>query len=79
VLSVRELREYERVLVGKKREPRQFSIIQNVGFRASIEVGKVYRLLKDDRASEVGHVHVIDESCEDCFVSEGGLYASRIA
>jgi hypothetical protein len=69
---VRELREYERVLVGfMKLEARQLAVcVRNTGCRASLEVGKVYPLLKDVRASELGLVRVTDEFGEDYLFPE---------
>lgn len=48
--------------------------VRNRGYAASLEVRKVYRRLRDVRASRQGLVRVIDESGEDylypaeCFV-----------
>ncbi len=39
--------------------------IDNRGYEASLEPGKLYRLLPDREAEEHGYVRVIDESGED--------------
>ena len=39
--------------------------LNNDGYRASLEVGKVYPLIADKTAEEEGYVRVIDESGED--------------
>lgn len=44
----------------------QFAVcIDNDGYRASLEVGKLYRVIPDTDASSHGYVRVIDESGED--------------
>ena len=44
----------------------QFSLcLNNEGYTASLEVGKVYRLIPDDEAAVHGYIRVIDESGED--------------
>ena len=44
----------------------QFGLcLNNEGYAASLEVGKVYRLLPDDEAAVHGYIRVIDESGED--------------
>ena len=39
--------------------------LDNDGYRASLEVGKLYRMILDDEAAAHGYVRVIDESGED--------------
>jgi len=39
--------------------------INNNGYEASLEVGKIYQTLPDDDADSHGYVRVIDESGED--------------
>lgn len=39
--------------------------IDNGGYKASLEVRKIYRTLPDDEASKHGWIRVIDESDED--------------
>jgi len=39
--------------------------INNEGYPASLEVGKLYRVIPDDEAASHGYVRVIDESGED--------------
>src|SRR6266436_5480377 len=44
----------------------QFAVcINNEGYEASLEAGKLYRVIPDDVASSHGYVRVIDESGED--------------
>jgi hypothetical protein len=39
--------------------------LNNEGYPASLEVGKVYRVIPDDEAAAHGYLRVIDESGED--------------
>ncbi len=44
----------------------QFGLcLDNEGYAASLEVGKVYRVIPDDEAASHGYIRVIDESGED--------------
>jgi hypothetical protein len=44
----------------------QFALcLNNEGYPASLEVGKVYRVIPDDDAAAHGYLRVIDESGED--------------
>jgi hypothetical protein len=44
----------------------QFAIcLNNEGYPASLEVGKLYRVIPDDDAAAHGYLRVIDESGED--------------
>jgi hypothetical protein len=68
VLSLRELREHERVLVGVKGDAQFVVCISNKGCGASLELRKIYRLIPDEAGSEHGLVRVVDE------MGEGYLY-----
>lgn len=50
-----------------KREPiSQFGLcLNNEGYAASLEIGKVYRIVPDNKAAVHGYIRVIDESGED--------------
>lgn len=39
--------------------------VNNEGYQASLEIGKVYRLVPDDEARSHGYLRVVDESGED--------------
>ena len=44
----------------------QFGLcLNNEGYAASLEVGKVYRVIQDNEAASHGYIRVIDESGED--------------
>ena len=50
----------------KENQFLQFGLcLNNEGYAASLEVGKVYRVLPDDEAAVHGYIRVIDESGED--------------
>ena len=39
--------------------------LNNEGYKASLEIGKLYRVITDKEAAEHGYVRVVDESGED--------------
>ena len=39
--------------------------VNNKGYEASLEVGKLYRIVPDDEAERRGYVRIVDESGED--------------
>ena len=44
----------------------QFAVcINNEGYPASLEVGKLYRVVRDKKAETHGYLRIIDESGED--------------
>lgn len=44
----------------------QFAVcINNEGYKASLEVGKLYRVIPDEEAKSHGYIRIIDESGED--------------
>ena len=50
----------------KENQLPQFGLcLNNEGYAASLEVGKVYRIVRDDKAAIHGYIRVIDESGED--------------
>ena len=45
--------------------------LNNEGYEASLEIGKLYRVIPDEEAEAHGYVRVVDESGEDyAFASE---------
>ena len=50
----------------KQKESAQFVVcLNNEGYKASLEVGKLYRFVPDEEAEAEGLLRVIDESGED--------------
>jgi len=39
--------------------------VDNEGYEASLEVGKLYRIVPDEKAESHGYIRVVDESGED--------------
>ena len=49
-----------------KKDELQFVVcLDNTGYLASLEIGKLYRIVPDEKAVEIGGVRVIDEDGED--------------
>jgi predicted pyridoxine 5'-phosphate oxidase superfamily flavin-nucleotide-binding protein len=49
-----------------KKQPAHFVLcLNNEGYKASLEVGKLYRLVPDKEAEAEGLIRVVDESGED--------------
>lgn len=49
-------------------ETPQFVVcLNNDGYAASLEIGKLYRIVPDDEAEKLGGLRVIDEDGEDYF------------
>jgi hypothetical protein len=56
-----------------------FSIcIDNDEYPASLEKGKVYRILQDDQAESHGYVRVVDESGEDYMYSSKRFFPVKL-
>jgi len=50
----------------KENQPLQFALcLDNEGYPASLEVGKLYRVIPDEEATAHGYIRIIDESGED--------------
>ena len=51
---------------NKSRRPTHFGVcIDNRGYPASLEAGKLYPVIPDEEAAKHGYVRVVDESGED--------------
>jgi hypothetical protein len=46
-------------------EPKFVVCLNNEGFDASLEIGKLYRIIPDAEAEKIGGLRVIDEDGED--------------
>jgi len=51
--------------MGKKQSVQFVVCLDNEGYPASLEVGKLYRFIPDEEAAAEGLIRVIDESGED--------------
>ncbi|WP_017655186.1 hypothetical protein [Fortiea contorta] len=57
----------------------QFAVcLNNEGYKASLEVGKIYRVIVDEQASANGLIRVIDESGEDYAFSANRFYPIKV-
>ncbi|UBF27910.1 hypothetical protein K9N68_08435 [Kovacikia minuta CCNUW1] len=48
--------------------------LNNEGYKASLEVGKLYRIVADEQAAAHGLIRIIDESGEDYAFSADRFY-----
>ena len=50
----------------RRKAAARFAVcIKNKGYEASLEVGKLYRVLPDEEAEGHGYLRIVDESGED--------------
>jgi len=50
----------------RRKQPARFAVcIKNKGYEASLEVGKLYRVIPDPEAQGHGYLRIVDESGED--------------
>jgi hypothetical protein len=54
----------------KRTEARFVVCVKNKGYAASLELRKLYQLVADGAAAELGQIRVIDESGEDYLYPE---------
>jgi hypothetical protein len=52
--------------------------VANEGYEASLEVGKLYRVVEDEDAHRRGYIRVIDESGEDYGYSADRFFAMEL-
>jgi hypothetical protein len=65
-------------MASDTRKNREFAVcINNRAYEASLEAGKLYRLVPDPRAEAHGYLRVIDESGEDYGYSAIDSFAWR--
>ena len=51
--------------MAKKKTPHFVICLNNAGYEASLEIGKVYRVIPDNEATAHQYIRVVDESGED--------------
>jgi hypothetical protein len=61
-----------------KRSPGFAVCIDNEGYRASLEAGKLYKIIPDARAAKHGLIRVIDETGEDYGYSVERFFALTV-
>jgi hypothetical protein len=63
----------------KSEEKNQFAVcLNNREYPASLEVGKLYRVIPDDDAAAEGYLRVVDESGEDYAFAANRFYIVRL-
>ena len=66
-------------MTRKENQSLQFGLcLNNDGYLASLEVGKVYRVVPDDEAEAQGYIRVIDESGEDYAYTAGRFHLIQL-
>jgi hypothetical protein len=63
----------------EQAQSNQFAVcLNNKGYEASLEVGKIYRVIVDEEARANGLTRVIDESGEDYAFSANRFYPIEV-
>jgi hypothetical protein len=63
----------------EQAQSNQFAVcLNNEGYKASLEVGKIYRVIFDEEARATGLIRVIDESGEDYAFSANRFYPIEV-
>jgi hypothetical protein len=66
-------------MVRRKSSSSNFAVcLNNDGYKASLEVGKLYRVVPDKEADTHGLIRVIDESGEDYAFAAGRFHALEV-
>lgn len=64
---------------SEQTQPNLFAVcLNNEGYKASLEVGKIYRVINDEEAKANGLIRVIDESGEDYAFSANRFYPIEV-
>ena len=57
----------------------QFALcLNNEGYHASLEIGKLYRVIPDEEAAAHGYIRIIDESGEDYAFTANRFHVMRL-
>lgn len=63
----------------KASDTSRFAVcLNNEGYPASLEVGKLYRVIPDQEADRHGYIRVVDESGEDYMFSSDRFHPVRL-
>jgi hypothetical protein len=63
----------------RTKRPTRFAVcIKNKGYEASLEVGKLYRVLPDEQAENHGYLRIVDESGEDYGYEAARFFAIEV-
>ena len=64
--------------IEKKKESHFVLCLDNEGYEASLEVGKLYRMIPDEEAKSHGYVRIVDESGEDYAYAQTRFHAMKL-
>lgn len=59
-------------------EERFVLCVNNEGYKASLEVGKLYRVIADEQAAAHGYMRIVDESGEDYAYSANRFFSIEL-
>lgn len=59
-------------------EPKFVVCLNNEGYAASLEIGKLYQIIPDEEAEKLGGLRVIDEDGEDYFYDAEMFYPLQV-
>ena len=62
----------------RKSQLRFAVCIKNKGYEASLEIGKLYRVIPDPSAESHGYLRIVDESGEDYGYAADRFFASEV-
>jgi hypothetical protein len=66
-------------MTSRSKQEKQFAVcVNNKGYEASLEAGKLYRVIPDPDASSHAYIRVIDESGEDYGYSVGRFFPLEV-
>jgi hypothetical protein len=60
------------------KDPQFVVCLNNEGFAASLEIGKLYQFIPDEEAEKLGGLRVIDEDGEDYFYDAEMFYPLQV-
>ena len=64
----------------RAKKPAHFAVcIDNDGYEVSLELGKLYKIIPDEKAESRGYIRVVDESGEDYGYSTGRFFRLEIS
>lgn len=67
-------------MTRRSKRENQFAVcVNNTGYEASLEAGKLYRVIPDDEAASHGYIRVIDESREDYGYSASRFFPLEVS
>jgi hypothetical protein len=66
----------DRGMKRSSKAKRRFAVcIENKGYQASLEIGKLYRVIPDSEAERHGYLRIVDETGEDYGYSASRFFA----